>query len=198
MATIMENLQTLIEQKAAIKAALENQGKAPTDTLSTYAGLISSLENPDEVTYCVTVDGESKSFAQLYGQQKVTLTATENDIRENTSAITDNGYTEGTKKIPSYQSQKGTKLVPVNTAINLYSELYDCTKFQATLAIFNSSIPNSVQVDKVTVDEALYTANSTEKLADLSIDHENMQVDFGITNGGTIAVMRYFIMREET
>lgn len=198
MATIAENLQVLVDQKAAIKAALENQGKAPTDTLSTYAGLIDSLENPDEVTYCVTIDGENKVYAQLYGQEKVTLTATANDIRENTSAITNKGYTEGSKKIPSYQSKKGVFYIPANTEIKLFDENnYNFTKFQATLAVFNNSIDDSVQVDRVTVDEALYKANSTEKLADLSKDDTNAQIDFGITNGNTPAVMRYFIMREE-
>jgi hypothetical protein len=196
--TIAEKLQIVAEQKANIKTALENQGKAPTDALSTYAGLIDDLENPENIVYCVTTDGTDKTYTQLQGEQEVTLTATANDIRENTSAITNGGYTEGSKKIPSYQSRKGVSLIQANTAI-VYkdSQRYDFTKFQATLALFNSSISESVQVDRVTVDEAVYTANSTEKLADISIDHANTQIDFGITNGDTIAVMRFFIMREE-
>lgn len=95
MPTIAENLQTLIEQKAAIKEALQNQGKEPTDSLSSYADLIGSLENPDRIIYCLTVDGVNKTYAQLHSEEKVTLTATEDDIRLGTTAITSSGYTEG-------------------------------------------------------------------------------------------------------
>lgn len=198
MATIAKNLQTLLEQKAAIKVALENQGKEPTDKLNTYAGLIDGLENPDLVEYTVTLDGSSSVYAQLYGKEKVTLTATANDIRQNTSAITYTGYTEGTKNIPSYQSQKGVKYIQANAPIVLKdASNYDYTKFQATLAVFNTSISGSVQVDKVTVDDALYEANSTTKLSDLTVDHDNTQINFGIDNGDSVAIMRYFIMREE-
>jgi len=198
MATIAEKLQILLDQKAAIKAALENQGKEPTEALSTYAGLIDTLENPDEVVYCVTADGENKAFAQLYGQERVTLTATENDIRKATTAITDKGYIEGQKYIPSYNTKIGVRVIQANTDVVLpESKKYDYTEIQATLAVFNTSLSASVQVDRVTVDDALYKANSTTKLADLTKDHENEQVDFGVTNGDKIAVMRYTIIREE-
>lgn len=196
MATIAENLQTLVDHKAAIKAALENQGKEPTEALGTYAGLIDTLENPEDVTYCVTVDGENKAFAQLYGQEKVTLTATANDIRQNTSAITDTGYTEGTKDIPAYHTETGKKYIAAGKAITLNLDKYDYTYLQVILTKFNSSISNSVEAYAVVIEDAVYQANSTTKLADIAKDDSTQTINLGITADET-TVLRYFTMREE-
>ena len=198
MATIAEKLRVVAEQKAEIKAALEAQGKEPTDALGTYAGMINDLENPALVHYTVTVDGVNKAYAQLYGEQKVTLTATENDIRVNKSAITEKGYTDGKKNIPSYQTEIGVKIIQPNVAVVLQNDnKYDYTKILTTLSVYGTKISDSVQVDKVTVDNVLYVANSTMKLSDLSKDHANRQVNFGIINGEKKAVMRYSIIKEE-
>ena len=141
MATIAENLQTLVDEKANIKAALETQGKEPTDELKTYAGLIEGLENPDKVEYCVTVDGENKAYAQLYGQEKVQLTATENDIRLGTAAITDSGYTEGSKDIPAYRSDTGRKIVQAGDKLTISTiDTYDYTKMQVIVTDYNTNI----------------------------------------------------------
>lgn len=201
MKTLAENLQILVDNKAALKAVLEEKGKAPTDNMSEYASLIDELDNEEQVSYVLSNSDETQQvFAQLSSETPVTLTATENDIRLNTSAITQQGYTEGQKDIPAYRCERGIILIQKNSAINLvksHHNLYDYTKVQATFALFNQTINNSVQVDRVTVDDSVYTANTTTKLSDLSVDHDNTAINFGITNGDTIAVMRYLIMREE-
>lgn len=197
MATIAENLQTLVDHKAAIKAALENQGKEPTEALGTYAGLIDTLENPDEVSYCVTVDGENKAFAQLYGQERVTLTATANDIRQNTSAITDTGYTEGTKDIPAYHTQEGRKVVLAGNDLSLTLTDYDYTYLQIIVTKLAASIGESIEAYAVVINDAVYKTNSTTKLADITKDDNTQTINLGITAEEN-TVLRYFTMREES
>lgn len=195
MPTIAENLQTLVGLKTDIKASLQSQGKEVSDSLSTYAGLIDSLENPDEVTYCVTVDGVNKAYAQLYGEKKVELTATENDIRLGTSAITNTGYTEGIKDIPGYIVRYGKKAVDAGTeAVIPWEPGYKT--LLVTLAPFNSSIDNSTAVNYTSVDSGIYEVNSTIKISDISIDTDNEQINLGITQD-VMSILRYFIVREE-
>lgn len=196
MATIAENLQTLIDQKAAIKASLENQGKEPTEELGTYAELIDTLENPDEVTYCVTVDGENKKYAQLYRSEKVTLTATANDIRIDTSAITDTGYTEGTKDIPVYHSRYGKKILLSGKEAVISNPEYDYKELMASIATYNSSTTDSVSVQYSSVDNALYEAKTTTKVSDITKDSTNLQINLGTTVSEK-SVLRYFVTREE-
>ena len=199
MATIAENLQTLIDQKKAIKESLENHGKEVTNELCTYAPLIDTLENPEEVVYCVTFDGENKKFAQLHGSEKVTLTATANDIRINTSAITDTGYTDGTKEIPAYHTRNGAIKIKANNAFKIpfYNMRYDYTELQAMTAPYNTSTSDSVAVDRVVIENSVYNVGSTEVISSVIKNSTSKSIDFGITNGGLDYVIRYFTYRKE-
>lgn len=198
MATIAENLQILVEQKAAIKAALENRGKEPTDKLSTYAGLINELENADQISYVLTnADGTQRAYAVTSGEEAIHLTATANDIRQNTSAITDEGYTEGTKDIPAYHSNTGKKIIQAGSEISITIDRYDYTEFQAILCKYGTSVTDSVEVFAATIDDSVYKACATDKLADITTDGETTTINLGIT-ADTKTVLRYFTMREES
>lgn len=195
MPTIAENLQTLVELKGAIKASLQSQGKEVSDSLSTYAGLIDSLENPDEVIYCVTVDGVNKAYAQLYGKKKVELTATENDIRLGTSAITNTGYTDGKKDIPGYYVIYGYKAVQagIEAVINYWPGI---ESLLVTIVPFDTSVSDSVAVKYVSVDKAMYESNSTTKISDISVDTVNERINLGVTPD-VRSILRYFVVRKE-
>ena len=196
MATIEENLQTLRDIKAGIKTSLENQNKEPTDSFASYSGLVDDLENPDDITYCVTLDGENKAYAQLYGQEEITLTATANDIRINTSAITGNGYTEGEKEIPAYFSRYGYKIIQSGQEVIITGHETDFKNLMITIATYDSSIDESVSVNYVSIDESVYEAKSTTKLSDIEKDLDNEQIKIGITVTEK-SVLRYFVVREE-
>ena len=196
MATIQENLQTLRDIKSDLKTSLEAQSKEPTNQFVTYSDLVDTLENPDEITYCVTLDGENKAYAQLHGEEEITLTATANDIRINTSAITDEGYTEGTKEIPAYISQTGKKFVLAGKEATLTIPKHNYSQLQATISHFNTTVDDSVEVVMVTIDDSVYEAKSTNKLADITVDDATMTINFGVTVDQK-SVLRYFTMKEE-
>lgn len=195
MPTIAENLQTLINIKADIKAALESQSKEPTNAMGTYAGLIDGLENPDQVEYCVTVDGENKAYAQLYGEQKVELTATANDVRIGTSVISSEGYMEGEKEIPAYYSSYGKKSISAGgVAVIPYQAGYK--NLMVSIAPYNSSVSASTAIKYVSVENSMYAVDSTTKLSDISVDTENEQINLGITVD-VMSILRYIVVREE-
>lgn len=199
METIAENLQILVDQKQAIKESLENQGKEPTEKISTYAGLIAELENPEQVTYCVTVDGENKTYATLYGEERAELTATPNDIRTGTVAITDDGLTTGEKDIPAYHTTRGAVAVMPKQEFKISSlkERYDYTELFCLIAPWNETIENSVAVDKSVLYDSVYPVSSTQKLADVVKDATNKAIKLGITNGSTPYVIHFMTYREE-
>ena len=200
METIAENLQILVDQKQAIKESLENQGKEPTEKISTYAGLIAELENPEQITYCVTVDGENKTYATLYGEERAELTATPNDIRTGTVAITDDGLTTGEKDIPAYHTSQGYRLILANSEFAISNlpkkELYDYTKLQAMTMPFNGSLNNSVAVDRAVIEDKVYNVGSTEVVANVTKDDANKSILLGVINGSTPAIVRYFTYKE--
>lgn len=197
MATIAENLQTLVNNKAAIKAALEKKEKNPSDVLGSYAELIEELDNEEQVSYVLTnADGTQKVYAQLSSKEPVTLTAKANDIRLNTSAITNDGYTEGTKDIPAYYSVYGYKFVQSGTEATITNHETDYKNLIVTITPFNSSVDESVSVNYVSIDDSMYEAKSTTKLSDITKDVENETIHLGITVS-ELSVLRYFVVREE-
>lgn len=50
MGTTAQKLQAVLDSKNAIKSALENKGKSPSEELSSYAGLIGELTNTSDAT----------------------------------------------------------------------------------------------------------------------------------------------------
>ena len=197
MATIAENLQTLVNNKAAIKAALEKKEKNPSDVLGSYAELIEELDNEEQVSYVLTnADGTQKVYAQLSSKEPITLTAGANDIRKNTSAITNEGYTEGVKDIPAYFSRYGHKFVQAGTEAIIDNHEIDYESLMVTIAPFNSSWDKSTAIKYVSVENAMYEANSTTKLSDITKDIENETIHLGITVS-ELSVLRYIVVREE-
>ncbi len=196
MATIAENLQTLVNNKAAIKAALEKKEKNPSDVLGSYAELIDELDNEEQVSYVLTnADGTQKVYAQLSSKEPVTLTARANDIRLNTSAITNDGYTEGTKDIPAYFSRYGKKFVFEGEEATIdYENGYK--ELMVTIAPFNSDISQSVSVNYASIDDSVYESKSTTKVSDITVDSENELIKLGVTVS-ELSVLRYFVVREE-
>ena len=199
MGAVVDKLKKLLESKNAIKAVLEEKGKSPTNALSTYAQSISELDNEEQVSYVLAnADGTKKIYAQLSSKQPITLTATENDIRLGSTAITNGGYTEGSKEIPAYYSDTGTKIIQAGDEVILKLEKsrYNYTRIQVTLSKYNSSISNSVEVVSSSIDDSVYEAKSTIKLSDITIDDNTQSIIFGIT-ADEKSVLRYFTMKEE-
>ena len=194
--TIAEKLQIVLEQKKAIKTALENQGKSPSDDFSTYAKIIDTLENPDQVTYCVTVDGENKTYAVLYGEERAELTATPNDIRLGTVAITNKGITEGEKDIPAYYSRYGVRKFTKGKEVKISTPEYDYKSLMASIATFNKSLSESTYINIASVGDAMYECKSNTKSSDITKDLVNEQINFGLTTEED-SVIRYFVVREE-
>jgi hypothetical protein len=196
MSTIVDKLNLLLENKNAIKAVLEEKGKEPSDVLSTYAQSISELDNEEQVSYVLSnADGSKKIYAQLSSKEPITLTATENDIRLGSTAITNEGFVEGTKDIPSYYSGYGSKMITAGSEAVIKKEEYDYKSIMITIAPYDAAT-GSTSVNYVSVSDAMYEAKTTTKLSDITINEDEKQVNLGITVD-VLSVMRYFIVREE-
>lgn len=153
-----------------------------------------------ETVYLLTPpESDETVYAQLASQEAVTLTATPNDIRLGSVAVTEAGVVEGEKEIPTYHTQQAVKAIRENAnfEITFRDDRYDYTALQAMMAPFNSSLSKSVAVDKVVIEDNVYNVNSTDVLSVVTKDHENLSINLGITNGSSRYVIRYFTYKEE-
>ena len=155
------------------------------------------FEEAQNVYLLVTEDGEE--FVQLNGQEEVELTATANDIRLGTTAVTEKGVVTGEKDIPSYRTTQAVKLIRPNSdfVISFTDNRYDYTKLQAMTAPYYKNLSDSVAVDRVVIENSVYLPGMTEAISTVTKDDENKSINFGITNGDSPSVIRYFTYREE-
>ena len=154
----------------------------------------------DSITY-ILVDEDGKEVPAVYVDSETILTATPNDIRIGTVAVTDEGVTTGEKEIPAYHTTEGVEAVPAGSNFTITvrtADRYDFTKLQAIICTFNQSLAKSVAAEKVAINENVYATGSTTSLSTITVDHDNKLINLGITNTGSKpCVIRYFTYKEE-
>ena len=121
------------------------------------------------------------------------------DIREGKVAVTDKGVVTGSAIIPNYETYTGKKsiLAGKELKITLANGMYDYTEMQCVICPFNSSINNSVAVEKAVIEDNVYKANSTDIISTVIKNESNSSIDFNLTNTSDVPyIIRFFLYRE--
>lgn len=152
-------------------------------------------------TYILTdEDGNEMATGVVVGEKTV-FTATDNDVRLGKVYAGDEGVKTGTKDIPIYYTTSGVVAIPAGSELKIVIEendRWDYTELQAMICPYNSSIDNSVSVEKVVIKDKVYNSGSTAVVASVTKDATNNAILFGITNNSTKqALIRYITYKEE-
>lgn len=160
--------------------------------------MIQAVTNIMETGTYVLVDEDGNEIPAVFVENKTVFTATENDIRVGTTAVTESGVTVGTKEIPSYVTLEGYRAITNNSKFLIYAgDNYDYTKLQAIICPFNKSINASVSAEKVVIDNNVYPVQSTVSESTVLVDVDNARIDLGLTNtSGKPYLIRYFTYKE--
>ena len=145
-------------------------------------------------------DGKTEIAATVVGEETV-FDATPNDVRTGKTFATSSGVAVGTKDIPAYRTAQGAVIIKPNENFSIvlegYSQ-YDYTKLQCLISKFNTSVDDSVAVDKVVIGDNVYAVNSTIPLAAVTKDAATKSIKLNIKNESSVDyVLRYFTYREE-
>lgn len=147
-----------------------------------------------------TEDGQE--IPAVLTEDTVNLTATANDIRLGTVAVTNDGVIEGTKVIPAYHTFEGFRVVTAGSTVtipnfNTIVDIYDYTKLQTMLCAFNTNVDNSVSVEKVSIGDSVYNVQSVDAISSVTKNHDTKTINLGITNEtGKPMILRYFTYKE--
>lgn len=147
----------------------------------------------------ILVDENGNEIAAVLVDEEVKLTATPNDIRIGTTAVTEDGITEGEKDIPPFHTTEGmVRVAPGKSMrINLYSDKCQYTSLQVLVCKYNTSMRNSVAAVMISVDSNVYDVLSTDVKASVAVDIENTAIDLGIVNDSSeYRVIRYITYKE--
>lgn len=192
----------LIDKIKAIADAIRN--KTGTEGKMTLDEMAEAIEYMDPgsggalPSTFILVDEDGYEIPAVLTEEEVELTATANDIRKGTTAVTEDGVITGEKDIPVYHTSEGYVLVTPGSPVCI-QVVADCeyTKLQALICGFNTSIPNSVATEKVCINNSVYLVNSTDVLSTVTVNTPTKTIDFGITNtSGKIQILRFFMYKE--
>ena len=159
-----------------------------------------AVTNIMESAVYILVDENGNEYPAIYVDSEVYPTATENDIRIGTTAITNDGFVEGAKEIPSYQTVQGRITVKPGATLDIpmYSDKCQYTKLQCIICAYSSSVSASVSALMVVIDDKVYAVGSAEALAEVSVDITNQSIKLGLANDSENSVLiRYMTIKEE-
>ena len=146
------------------------------------------------------VDGAGNTLIGTVTDSEVNLDATREDVKIGKIFASNDGIQEGTDT-RTYRVVFASYLILPGENFSIPLEKYDgydYTKFQATIAEFNTNFTDSVSVGKVLLDNAVYNVNSTEKLSDVTKNSSTKSVDLNIANNtDNIYVIHYNTYKEE-
>lgn len=146
------------------------------------------------------VDADNNEFLGVVTGSEVIFTATDNDVRIGSVYASDGGISTGAKVIPAYHTSEGKKLILAGKSVKLTLseyDLYDYTKFQCMICVFNTSVNNSVNVEKVAIDDNVYNVNSIDVVASITKNIDDKSIDLNIINTSTTPyVVRFFTCKE--
>ena len=152
-------------------------------------------------TFMLEVNGGKTEIAATVVGEETVFDATPNDVRTGKTFATSSGVAVGTKDIPAYRTAQGAVIIKPNENFSIvlegYSQ-YDYTKLQCLISKFNTSVDDSVAVDKVVIVDNRYAVNSTIPLAAVTKDAATKSIKLNIKNESRVDyLLRYFTYREE-
>lgn len=166
-------------------------------TLDEMSAEIDYMPAGDDGEAYILVDENGNEIPAVLTEEEVDLTATANDIRIGTIAVTDDGVIEGTKEIPAYHTYDGIRGVPKGDLLAVPHADYDYTEFQGIVCLYNTEPDNSVAATMVAINNGVYAVNSADLLSELIKDDSLRRVSFGMTNDtGKNCFIRYIMYKE--
>ena len=150
-----------------------------------------------------TVEIISDDGVDLMGvvvDQEQILDAKPSDVRIGKKVVSDSGVIEGTNTI-NYRTSTGSRLVlPGYTFTIPLTEYnaYDYTQFQGIIVVFNSNYNDAVETMAITINDSVFSVETSEKLSNITKNEDTKSIDLNITNDSTnIYSIEYFTYREE-
>lgn len=162
--------------------------------------MIDEVKDILNATTFILVDKDGNEYPAVYVDSDTVITATPNDIRKGTTAITSEGVITGEKVIPSYLTVEGYIVVHAGSSFSIPIPSFDgheFTKLQAIICPFSGSIINSVAAERIAINNGVYVVNSTEQIATVVTNAATKTIDLGIINDtSSLYLIRFFTYKE--
>lgn len=146
------------------------------------------------------VDGNGNTLVGTVTDSAVVFDATREDVKVGKMFASNDGVQEGIDT-KTYRTTQASRAILPGESFSIPLEdndMYNYTKFQAMIANFNITIDDSVSVNKIVFNDAVYDVNSTAKLSNVAKNTLTKSIDLNITNSTSDTyVIHYSTYKEE-
>lgn len=146
------------------------------------------------------VDGNGNTLVGTVTDSAVVFDATREDVKVGKMFASNDGVQEGIDT-KTYRTTQASRAISPGESFSIPLEdndMYNYTKFQAMIANFNITIDDSVSVNKIVFNDAVYDVNSTAKLSNVAKNTLTKSIDLNITNSTSDTyVIHYSTYKEE-
>ena len=155
---------------------------------------------PAALKTVILEDGNGNELTGVVVGEETIFTAKASDIKIGKVAATDMGIVYGENTI-TYQTTASTCLIfpgedfsiPLNNR-----NTYDYTKFQCIIVVFSSDYSTNVESFGITVDDSVFSVETSNKISDITKNHDAKSIDLNFTNTtDKVYSIRYFTYHEE-
>lgn len=152
-------------------------------------------------TLIIQDENGTELVGAVVGEEVVFTANAATDIREGVIAATEEGIVTGSKRIPAYETTRSSQLILPGMDFSIplsHYDKYNYTQFQCVIAKRNTSLSDSVEVDRVGIYDNVYMTNSTEIVSHITKNEDNKSIDLNITNStDDMYYIHYFTFKEE-
>lgn len=152
-------------------------------------------------TFIITDENGSELTGVVTDKEVVFTANAATDIREGKVAATDAGIVTGEKVIPSYETTKASYGIFPGESFSiplLERDRYDYTQFQCIIAKFNTTLTDSVETDRIAINDSVYAVNSKTAVSAITKNSTSKSIDLNIVNNSSNDyVIHFFTYKQE-
>lgn len=148
----------------------------------------------------IIADENGNEITGVCVDEEVVFTATADDIKIGKIAATDEGIVEGTDTKTYRTTQASCLILPgmdFSIPLDKYN-IYDYTKFQCIIAKFNTSAVDSIETNRIAINNKVYPVNSVNEISQITKNENTKSVDLNIINNtDEFYMIHYMVYKEE-
>lgn len=152
-------------------------------------------------TFTIVDENGVELIGVITDKERILTADAAKDIREGTVAVTEEGIVTGSKVIPSYETTKASYGIFPGEFFSiplLERDRYDYTQFQCIIAKFNTALTDSVETDRIAINDGVYAVNSKTAVSAITKNSTSKSIDLNIVNNtDDIYVVHYFTYKQE-
>lgn len=145
-------------------------------------------------------DKDGNEFTGVVTDKLTVFDATPSDVKIGKVFASDEGVAEGIDT-KTYRTIHANCLIYPGESFSIpldkYNQ-YDYTQFQAMISVFNTTVLDSVSIEKISIYDSVFNVNSSDVISNVTKNSLSKSIDLNFTNNtDSVYIINYNTYKEE-